>query len=153
GSSREAGTTAESLNRILAPGTYFVQVSGSSETDYNLNLGANAVLDGSGNTTDNALNIGILSGTRNLSDSLNSVDTSDYYRFDLSVDSNFSLNLGELTADADVRLLNSSGGSFASSSNGGSESESINIPLSAGTYFVLVSGSSETDYNLTLSAT
>ncbi|GGA04626.1 hypothetical protein CYANOKiyG1_16940 [Okeania sp. KiyG1] len=152
-SSREGGTADESINGILAPGTYFVQVSGTSETDYNLNLGANAVLDSSGNTTDNALNIGILSGTRSLRDFLNSFDTRDYYRFDLSTDSNFTLTLNELTADADVQLLNSSGGTFASSSNGGTESESINTPLSAGTYFVLVSGSSETDYNLTLSAT
>jgi subtilisin family serine protease len=82
-----------------------------------------------------------------------STDTNDYYRFDLSQSSNFSLSLNGLSADADVQLLNSSGTVLTSSANGGTTAESISSTLGTGTYYVRVFPySGNTNYNLTLAA-
>ncbi len=85
-----------------------------------------------------------------------STDTADYYTFTLSSLSNFQLSLYGLTADIDVRLRDSSGGTVAESRNGGADDESINLSsLNAGTYYVQVwpglSGVSS-DYYLSLHA-
>jgi len=60
-----------------------------------------------------------------------------------------------MTADADVRLLDSAGATLNSSTNSGSTAESISRQLGAGTYYVQVFpyGTSNTSYNLNLSAT
>ncbi|MEY2977032.1 MAG: hypothetical protein RLZZ435_1171, partial [Cyanobacteriota bacterium] len=110
--------------------------------------------DGAGNSTSSARDIGTLTGTRSFSDFVGSADTNDYYRFYVDSTSNFSLSLTGLSADADVQLLNSSGGAIVSSANGGSSSESISRQLSAGTYYARVYpfNSSNTNYNLSLTA-
>ncbi len=85
---------------------------------------------------------------------MGSADTNDYYRFTVGSQSNFSLGLTGLTADADVQLLNSAGSVITSSSLSGSSSESINTQLSTGTYYVRVFPfSGDTSYNLSLNAT
>ncbi|WP_409939617.1 pre-peptidase C-terminal domain-containing protein, partial [Microcystis sp.] len=59
-----------------------------------------------------------------------------------------------MTAGADVQLLNSSGSVIASSTNGGTASESITSQLSAGTYYIRVYPyTGDTNYNLAVSAT
>jgi hypothetical protein len=61
------------------------------------------------------------------------------------------LSLTGLSADADVQLLNSSGGVIFSSTAGGTTSESITHQLSAGTYYVRVyQYSGNTNYTLSL---
>ncbi|MFM7597398.1 MAG: PPC domain-containing protein, partial [Actinomycetota bacterium] len=72
--------------------------------------------------------------TPGLGDWVGSTDTNDFYRFDLGTQSNFSLLLNGLSADADVQLLNSSGGVISGSYNWNNSSESITNELSAGTY-------------------
>jgi hypothetical protein len=68
--------------------------------------------------------------------------------------SNFSLSLTGLSADADVQLLNSSGGVITRSQAFGNTSESITRQLSAGTYYARVyQFSGNTMYNLSLNAT
>ncbi|TRT99968.1 MAG: peptidase S8, partial [Microcystis flos-aquae Mf_QC_C_20070823_S10D] len=80
--------------------------------------------------------------------------TNDYYRFTLANSGNFNLGLTGMTADADVQLLNSSGSVIASSTNGGTASESITSQLSAGTYYIRVYPyTGDTNYNLAVSAT
>jgi hypothetical protein len=65
-----------------------------------------------------------------------------------------SLNLTGLIANANVELLNSSGGVISSSTAGGNTSESITSQLSAGTYYARVyQFSGNTIYNLSLNAT
>jgi hypothetical protein len=65
-----------------------------------------------------------------------------------------SLNLTGLIANANVELLNSSGGVISSSTAGGNTSESITSQLSAGTYYARVyQFSGNTMYNLSLNAT
>jgi hypothetical protein len=113
-----------------------------------------------GNTLDTAYNIGTLSDTRTFTDAVSSSDTNDFYRFSLDSTSNFSLSLTGLSSDADVRLIqdvNSNGivddgDEIVRSSWGGSNDESINRSLAAGTYFAQVyQYSGDTNYNLTLS--
>jgi len=57
-----------------------------------------------------------------------------------------------MSADADVRLLDSNGGLIASSANGGANPEAVDRVLGTGTYFVYVYpfGGANTDYRLTL---
>ncbi|MEB3325017.1 MAG: pre-peptidase C-terminal domain-containing protein [Cyanobacteriota bacterium] len=97
-----------------------------------------ASLDNAGNTRSTARNIGTLSGNQTFSDWVGSTDTNDYYRFDLSQASSFSLSLSGLSAEADVQLLGASGSVLASSAYGGTTSEVISRSLNAGTYFVRV---------------
>jgi hypothetical protein len=115
-----------------------------------------------GNTLETAYNIGTLSDTRTFTDAVSSSDTSDFYRFSLDNTSNLNLSLTGLSSDADVRLIqdvNSNGivddsDEIVRSAWGGSNDESINHSLAAGTYFAQVyQYSGDTNYNLSLSVT
>jgi hypothetical protein len=157
-SSTNGGTSNDSITRQLSAGTYYVRVYPySGSTNYNLSLAAAPLtgpVDNAGNTLATARAITIGATPTSYSDFVGSTDTNDYYRFSVGATSNFSLNLTGLSADADVSLLNSSGGLITSSTNSGASNDSITRQLSAGTYYVRVypySGS--TNYNLTLSAT
>ncbi|MGB3421397.1 MAG: PPC domain-containing protein, partial [Dolichospermum sp.] len=70
----------------------------------------NAPPDYAGNTLATARAVGTLTATQSFSDWVGTGDTNDYYSFNVGTQSNFSLSLTGLSADADVRLLNSSGG-------------------------------------------
>ena len=111
-------------------------------------------IDNAGNTIATARNIGNLRGTRNFSDFVGTTDTNDYYRFSLSGNSNFKLAMTGMTANANVQLLNSSGGVITSSTATGSTAESIVSNLNAGTYYVRAYpvGTANTNYNLSLQA-
>jgi len=149
-SSNRSGTRSESISRSLSSGTYYVRVyQYSGNTNYNLSLS----VDGAGNTLATARNVGTLTNSQTFSDFVGSGDTNDYYRFDLSQTSNFNLSLTGLSADADVQLLNSSGGLVQRSDSSGTSNESISRSLNGGTYYVRVyQYSGNTNYNLSLSA-
>lgn len=145
----------------LAAGTYFVgvnQVSGN--TNYRLVLNLDQAGDSSSPGTPNvfskntARNIGTLSSTQNFRDFIGINDPNDYYQFNLSGNSNLSLNLSSLTGNADVQLLDSNGKVIQSSTNSGNTAESINRALNAGSYFARVFpvGDATSNYNLSLSA-
>jgi hypothetical protein len=155
--SQNGGTTSESITRQLSAGTYYARVYPySGDTTYGLSLNATAVapVDNAGNTLATARAVGTLTATQSFSDWVGSVDTNDYYSFNVGTQSNFSLSLTGLSADADVQLLNSSGGVIAISQNGGTTSESITRQLSAGTYYARVYPySGDTTYGLSLNAT
>lgn len=108
----------------------------------------------SNNTLNTAYSLGNLNGTRSLASGIGGSDINDYYRFTVGTTSTFSLSMTGMSADADVRLLNSTGGLIVGSTNAGSTSEAISPrSLSAGTYYVQVSPySGSTNYNLSLSA-
>jgi pimeloyl-ACP methyl ester carboxylesterase len=157
GSSTNSGSLSESITQFLSAGTYYVRVYpySSANTNYTLSLNATAIPDNAGNTLSSARNLGILNSARNFSDWVGSLDTDDYYRFNVSSASNFSLSLTGLSADADVKLLNGFGDEIGSSTKDGSLSESITQFLSAGTYYVRVYpySSANTNYTLSLNAT
>ncbi|GCL43373.1 pre-peptidase C-terminal domain-containing protein [Dolichospermum planctonicum] len=150
-SSTAGGTTSESITRQLSAGTYYVRVyQYSGNTTYSLSLTATAV-DNAGNTTATARAVGALTATQSFSDWVGRSDTNDYYKFNVERQSKFSLSLTGLSADADVQLLNSSGGVISRSTAGGTTSESITRQLSAGTYYVRIyQYSRNTTYSLSL---
>ena len=116
-------------------------------------VGLPAPVDLAGNTLATARAITVGSSTTSYTDWVGSTDTNDYYRFSLANPGNFNLGLTGMTADADVKLLNSGGSVIASSTNGGTASESITGQLSAGTYYIRVYPySGNTNYNLAVSA-
>ena len=127
-------------------------VTGLSLTTSNFSF-VGSLPDYAGNSLSSARDIGTLNSSRSFSDWVGSADTNDYYRFTVNGQSNFSLDLTGLTADADVQLLNSSGSLITSSSLSGSSSESINRQLGTGTYYVRVLpfNGANTNYSLNLS--
>ena len=75
------------------------------------------------------------------------------YRFDLTGNNTFSLNLKGLKANADVALLDSSGKVMQISQHFGKQDEAIGSTLEAGTYYVKVIGRGrDTDYQLDMAA-
>ena len=155
-SSTNGGTASESITRQLSAGTYYIRVYPyqSANTNYNLAVSATSI-DLAGNTLATARAITVGSSTTSYTDWVGSTDTNDYYSFSLANSSNFNLSLTGMTADGDVQLLNSGGSVIASSTNGGTASESITRQLSAGTYYIRVYPyqSANTNYNLAVSAT
>lgn len=107
-----------------------------------------------GNTLTTAYNLGSLSGTQTLNEFVGNTDPNDYFRFTLDSISGFNLNLTNLTADADLQLLSSTGNVIASSISSGTTPEAISRTLSPGTYYIRVyQYSGDTNYSLSLSAT
>lgn len=96
------GTTPEAMNMAgLTAGNYWVDVVRyGGKTHYSLMLTA----DATGNTLNTACKVGSLSNAQSFRDFIGSTDLTDFYRLSLSLPSNFSLNLNELSADADVYL-------------------------------------------------
>jgi hypothetical protein len=87
-----------------------------------------------------AYNIGNVSGryTFTWNDSVSRTDVSDYFKFSLSNTTTFNLTLSNLSTDADVRLLNSNGAEITRSQNSGTNNESINRQLVAGSYYIQI---------------
>ena len=112
-----------------------------------------------GNTLNDALQI-TLNGngtTQRFTDSVSSTDTNDYYRFSLGSTSDFNLELNDLSDDANVWLLDSSGDTIVGSYNYGTTAESINETLFPGDYYIHVNPAwgydINTTYNLNVSTT
>jgi len=108
--------------------------------------------------------VGVQNGSIRLTEFVGTGDIDDFYRFDINTNSNFSLRLDGLTADADVRLIQDRnrngvfdlGERIASSVEFGTLPDVINLSnLAPGTYYVEVSSflGDSTNYNLTISAT
>ncbi len=160
-SSINSGTTADTINRLLSAGTYFIRVSPTlsssstlASTNYNLNVLA-APVDNVGNSINTARELNL--GTTNLSlrEWVGQADTNDFYRFTLNNSSHFNVSLSNLTADINLKLLDSRGNQIQLSNNSRSNAESITRRLDAGTYFVQVTpnGNSTSFYNVDFSAT
>ncbi|MBW4504934.1 MAG: pre-peptidase C-terminal domain-containing protein [Scytonematopsis contorta HA4267-MV1] len=97
------------------------------------------------------------------SESIGGSDSQDYFQINLNNRSDFSLVMSGLSADADIRLLDSSGNVICSSANAKTQgkaytfgtSEAFNTTLNAGTYYLKVSSfdGSATDYKMDFLAT
>ncbi len=159
-----------SIVKTLGAGTYYIHVhtnDSSYNTNYTLGVSATATPPTTprdpGSNMGTALDIGTFSGNRIYRDFVGSVDREDWYRFNLSSNRNFSLNLTGLTDSAEVDLIQDSnnngqydygeqiGYDYGSKSSNGS----IVKTLGAGTYFIRVhtnDTSYNTNYTLTLLA-
>lgn len=157
-SSTRGGSNSELINVTLDAGTYYIHVYpwGSASSQYTLSLDVAALVppDRAGNTFGEARDIGALNGSATFSDFVSANgDRFDYYRFNITQTSNVSLLLSDLIANPDVYLYDSQGNWITGSWNTGTQSESINRQLNAGTYTVLVYGNTgETNYNLRFQA-
>ncbi|MBD2413823.1 hypothetical protein FACHB389_24300 [Nostoc calcicola FACHB-389] len=144
------------INTLLFTGVYYARVASTygTGTNYTLTATATSVEDSAGNSLSEARNLSILTGSQTFSDFVGELDRNDYYRFELTQASTFNLTLNGLTADANVELLSSNGGTLASSTAFGTSPESISRDLEAGTYYVRTyRNSGNTNYNLNLTAT
>lgn len=151
--STNGGDQGESLSNSLLAGVYYLWVSSflGSNTNYQLTLG-DQPLDVAGNSLASAQTITVDGAVRSYSDSVNTVDLNDYYRFTLGSRQNFSLVLDNLSANADVQLLNSSGLTIGSSIRSGTAEDSIHQVLEAGSYYIRVSAiSSSVAYRMRVS--
>lgn len=111
--------------------------------------------DRAGNTLNQARNISLGADPKNFSEKIGGSDLNDYYKFSVGSRSTFYLQLKNLTADANVELLNRSGQVIDSSTRTGTFDEFISATLNAGTYYVRVfpaSPSDRTRYTLEMSA-
>jgi hypothetical protein len=100
-------------------------------------------------------NIGSLENSSTYIGNVLSAEPTDIYRFTLSAPGSFSLSLNGLSADADMKLLDSTGSVLHTSSNRGTSPEVINADaLIAGDYSIEISRvSGDTDYILEVSPT
>jgi len=116
-----------------------------------------------GNTLDTALDIGTLSRTRTLSDSVGDADLVDIYSFSLDRVSDLNFTLSGLNADADLIIVEDVNGNGQEdeedvivgfeSLNSDDSQEAISGILQPGDYFVLVKQhSGNTNYELILDA-
>ena len=137
------------INRSLAAGTYYVKVTGNGvASSYQMSVSKEV-----GGSLSNAQLLPITAAPRIWKDSVGGGDRADMYRFDLTGNNTFSLNLKGLKANADVALLNSSGKVVQTSQHFGRKDEAIGATLEAGTYYVKVIGRGrDTDYRLDMAA-
>ncbi|MGB7443346.1 MAG: putative Ig domain-containing protein, partial [Coleofasciculaceae cyanobacterium] len=89
---------------------------------------------------DELINLGALRGgsTETVTDSVGNTDPFDYYRFNVTRNYNVELKLSGLTANADIRLLDSLGRTIAEGINPGTADELILSYLDTGIYFLQV---------------
>jgi hypothetical protein len=166
GSSTAGGISQELLTRELPQGTYLMNVSQfRGNSNYNLTLFTEPLTftpDTAGNSLPAARNAGQLVTTINFSEFVGDLDPNDFYRFELAKPANVRVSLAELSADADLRLIQDINGNGAveqteilrESLNVGAVGEGVDANLETGAYFVQVAqGSGNTNYNLTINLT
>jgi serine protease len=110
-----------------------------------------------------AKDINVSTSLNVFTDTIDTLQPNDYYRFSLQGRSNFNLSLNDLQADLDVQLIRDTNGNgqvdtgeaIAKSDLGGSKAESINRTLDPDTYYIRVYayGDAVSSYNLSVSAT
>ncbi|MCY2990144.1 MAG: PPC domain-containing protein [Planctomycetota bacterium] len=108
--------------------------------------------DYAGNSMSAARNLGMLNGTQTYSDFVGQADAADWYHFRLATGSEFHLRMDGMTADADVRLLDSGGRVIGGSYNGGANPEFVDAIIEGGDYYLQVSpwGTANTNYQLAI---
>lgn len=163
GSSTLSGDSDDSINlESVAAGNYIVEAYLYSGDNTNISLSLSTA-DPS-NVLPNEVEVGTLNGIQTFSGFVGSTDTADVYHFSLGTAIDFSLSLTNLSADADVRLIQDTnsngtvdvdlGEVIASSTFGSTTSDEISASLAPGeNYFVQVyQYSGDTNYTLGLTA-
>ncbi len=154
-SSAYGGNSPEAISVTLPPGTYYVRVYpyASAATNYRLTLSSTpAAPDYAGNSTSAARDLGMLSGAQTYSDFVGQTDAADWYHFRLATGSEFHLRMDAMTAEADVRLLDSGGRVIGGSYNGGANPEFVDTIIERGDYYLQVYpwGTANTNYQLAI---
>lgn len=161
------GATEEQISSLLQPGSYFVGVEQfEGETNYNLSLSATPFTppaDTAGNTLSTARNLGTINNPQTINEFVGNSDPDDFYSINLASNSILNVSIDNLSADADLYVIQDSNGNgavedeevLAASELAGNTSEQIaDLALNAGNYFVRVQQfEGDTTYDLSLSAT
>jgi hypothetical protein len=135
--SSRLGRRNENINVTLNRGTYFIRVfQRSGNTNYRLRLTANPDL--AGNTRAQARPVFANARLRNYRDYVANSDTNDFYRFRIGKEKDVDLRLSRMSANADLRLLDSNGRLVQASVRAGRTAERIQTRLDAGTYYLRV---------------
>lgn len=149
-------TYPDTASNEIAAGTYYVLVKRFSGSPINYTLELHA--DFAGFSTTTARNLGTLGSTALtakdfVGTAAAEADPADFHKFTLSAATNVNFNLAGMTANANLTILNSTGGTVASSSNTGTTAENIVKNLAAGTYYAKVTPATgaSTNYTLTIS--
>jgi hypothetical protein len=159
--SNRPGNRAERISATLGSGIYYIQVQflgRRGTTRYNLRTSATAINptvppDGNG-TLATATDLGVLTGTLTRSDMVGTEDTADFYKFTLNDIANLQLRLNNLTAAADLELIQDTNGNglvdtgeVIGSARSGTRRITEDLPI--GTYFLRVTpGFTSTQYSL-----
>ncbi|NGZ27021.1 MAG: hypothetical protein G8345_09040 [Magnetococcales bacterium] len=177
--SQNVGSTDETLTRVVAPGTYYVSVrQREGNTQYQLQLTAsdsNASVNAttSINATTSSMALGSLSGSLTVNGLVDDADGVNFYSFTLNSQRYVTLTLSDITADADLYLLDDFNWDTLNPDNPllsfldnweshtlkaqeglGTTEKITSTRLSAGTYYVAVmQGSGDSTYTLNLTAT
>jgi Bacterial pre-peptidase C-terminal domain len=108
----------------------------------------------SDNTLRGARSLGKLAGTKKRSGFVGQSDKIDIFKFTLTDRKSCSFDLSNLTANANLELLNSKGRILKASRKGGTKAEGITRTLNQGTYYLRIRGVGDnTSYRLKASAT
>lgn len=166
-SSSQSGTTSELIRANLAVGTYYAQVSstsGAAFTNYNLTLKAEPIQESgrSDNSYSTAFDISSALNSNpnsyNTTDFVGStgftIDSNDFYRFTPTQNGLLSINLSNLTANANLQLQNNFGSALQTSATSATAPESISYSVTAGVVYnvrVYAAASNFTNYDLSVS--
>jgi hypothetical protein len=152
----------------LQAGTYYLKVNipwelhTSKVANYSLNVSSVEIIDIAGSELSTAKELTIGTTPLNFSEWVGGADPVDLYKFNLKEDSFFQTSLYGLTGNADFCLfdkdgkvlLNADKQQIGLSARSGTSSETVYLPLAAGTYYLKVYSYSSPDsfYNLVLAA-
>lgn len=153
--------TANTLIKIRQSGAILGLVANASPQDLaGKFISATTVL---GNQLSQARDLGVLSGTQTITDSVSNTQPEDLYSFTLPAISDFKLSVSGLSADVDIAVIKDINGNntvdftdiIASAKESSLSPQSIDLKsLAAGTYFVRVDQyQTSTNFTLNLSAT
>ncbi|WP_202224515.1 PPC domain-containing protein, partial [Okeania sp. KiyG1] len=159
------GRQAEVFEDTLFPGNYTVRVfpKGNARTDYQLGITAQFPYVDDYANADEAFDFGevtvdterVLNEIGRTYRSQSGRDEQDWFRFELSEESNVNIDLRQLRANVDLTLYEDDGTSLLDNSrNTGRKAENINQTLDAGEYYVKVQpkGGARSNYQIAISA-
>lgn len=156
--SAAAGTASETIETTVGAGLYFIEVyMYEGETPYDLTIagtpGEPPPEDGVGNDPADAQDLGDLSdgGTVSVTEWVGAGDDADVYAFAVGARATVTVTLDGLSNDADISLEDDLRTVLASSAEGGTMPENMQVEVEPGRYFiVVVPFSGNTDYTMTL---
>lgn len=160
-SSNQLKKLPESIATTLEAGTYYIRVNRrQGNTRYKLEITATTE---PGSSLESALDTGTLAGDATYQGSIGNANQADYYKLNLSQNSDFYASLNGLTVSTDLNLIvdaNNNGfvdgdERIATGYSFYSDNTAVSRTLPPGVYFVEVRtlSSNSSSYSLTLSAT
>lgn len=136
------GNRSEAISQVLEAGVYYLRVEAKrTETRFKLNLDFQQV-QLNGNSIETAETINVTSIEQTTSGLIGASDANDHYQVDITSTGTLKLSLTQLSVDANLEVINSSGTVIATSANLSTSQEFLNVNVEIGTYYVRVSSAS-----------